>query len=73
LNRLSSDLQLTWDDAANADDYVVFCDTTPDGPFDTVVGIAPSGASGLTVSTPQGIEYDLVAGRNASCGTGPRH
>lgn len=66
------DLQLTWDAAVNADDYVVFVDTAPNGPFSSVAGIAPSGTPGLTVSTPPGIEFYLVAGRNQTCGVGPK-
>ncbi len=66
------DFQLTWDDAVNADDYVVFSDAAPNGAFDTVVGIAPSGATGLTVGMPQGDAFYLVAGRNSACGVGPR-
>ena len=64
--------QLTWDDATNADDYVVFSDTAPDGMFETVAGIAQSGATGLTVAVPSGNELYLVAGRNPDCGVGPK-
>jgi hypothetical protein len=67
-----SDLLLTWDDTANADDYIVFGDTRPDGPFDTIVGSASSGATGLSVAMPQGTGYFLVAGRNSVCGLGPK-
>lgn len=67
-----ADLQLTWDDTTNADDYVIFSDTAPNGSFDTVVGTALSGASGLTVSMPAGSDFYLVAGRNSACGLGPR-
>ncbi len=67
------DLQLTWDDAANADDYVVFSDTAPNGIFNTVAGTAPSGTPGLTLGMPQGSEFFLVAGSNSSCGLGPKH
>jgi len=67
------EIQLAWDDATNADDYVVFSDTAPNGTFSTVAGTAPSGAPGLTVAAPTGTGFYLVAGRNASCGVGPRH
>jgi hypothetical protein len=67
------EVQLTWDDAANADDYVVFVDTAPNGSFSSVTGTAPSGTPGLTVHTPPGIEFYLVAGRNSACGVGPKH
>jgi hypothetical protein len=65
-------IQLTWDDATNSDDYVIFSDAVPDGVFSTVAGFAPSGLSGLTVGMPPGIEFYLVAGRNSACGIGPR-
>ncbi len=67
------DIQLTWDDATNADGYVVFSDTAPNGTFSTVAGTAQSGASGSTVGMPPGNEFYLVAGSNTSCGVGPRH
>jgi len=67
------DFQLTWDDSANADDYVVFSDTTPNGIFETVAGIAPGGSTGLTVAMPVGNVFYLVAGRNSICGLGPKH
>ena len=67
------DLQMTWDDASNADDYLVFSDAAPNGTFTTVAGTAPSGTPGATVGTPPGSEFYLVAGSNASCGVGPRH
>jgi hypothetical protein len=66
-------LQLTWDAAADADDYVVFSDTSPNGSFTTVAGTASSGTTGLTLAMPPGTEFYLVAGRNATCGVGPRH
>jgi hypothetical protein len=67
------ELQLTWDDATNADGYVVFSDTAPNGTFNTVAGTAQSGTPGSTVGMPPGSEFYLVAGSNTSCGIGPRH
>jgi hypothetical protein len=67
------DLQLTWDDAMNADDYVVFSDTAPNGIFNTVAGTAQSGTPGSTVSMPPGSEFYLVAGSNPTCGLGSKH
>ncbi|HYV85336.1 MAG TPA: hypothetical protein VFB49_05460 [Patescibacteria group bacterium] len=64
-------LHLTWDDTTDADDYVVFSDTSPNGSFTTVAGTASSGAAGLTLAMPPGTEFYLVAGRNATCGVGP--
>ena len=56
-----------------ADDYVVFEDTAPDGGFSTETGTAMSGMDGLAVPVPPGdIVYFLVAGRNSSCGVGPK-
>jgi hypothetical protein len=63
-------LHLTWDDAANADSYVVYEDQLPGGAYDAVVGTAPSGNTGLDLSTPADVEFFLVAGSNASCGIG---
>jgi hypothetical protein len=67
------DIQLTWDDAIDADGYVVFSDTAPNGTFSTVAGTAPSGTPGATIGMPPGVEFYLVAGSNGSCGVGPRH
>lgn len=68
-----ADLRLTWDDTTNADDYIVFSDTAPNGTFDNVVGTAASGASGLTIGMPAGSDFYLVAARNSACGLGPKH
>jgi len=68
-----TDVQLTWDDTTNATDYVVFSDTSPNGSFSTVAGTAADGASGFSLGTLSGNEYFLVAGRNSSCGVGPKH
>lgn len=65
-------VQLTWDDATDADDYVILSDASPNGSFDAVAGIASSGNPGLTLGLQPGIVYYLVAGRNAACGLGPR-
>ncbi len=66
------DLLFTWTDTQGADDYVLFEDDSPAGPFDTVVGAALSGSTGLTVSVPGTDKFYLVAGRDAACGLGPR-
>ena len=70
---VGADLQLTWDDTTNADDYVVFSDTTPNGIFNTVAGTAQNGTAGATLTPPPGSEFYLVAGSNSSCGLGPKH
>jgi hypothetical protein len=67
-----SEVLLTWSDTADATDYLVFSDTDPNGIFSTVVATATSGATGVTVGTLSGDEYFLVAGRNSSCGVGPK-
>ena len=67
------DLQLTWDDTMNADDYVVFSDTAPNGIFNTVAGTAQNGTAGATLTPPPGSEFYLVAGSNSACGVGPKH
>jgi hypothetical protein len=54
-------------------DYLIFSNTVPNGGFSNVAGTASSGASGLTVGLLAGNEYFLVAGRNSSCGVGPKH
>ena len=66
------DLRLTWDDAANADDYLVFQDVAPNGPFNTVEGTAQSGTQGLTMPMSPASKFYLVAGRNSACGVGPK-
>src|SRR5262245_52233784 len=53
------ELLLTWDDAANADDYLVFTDTMPNGTFSTVAAIATSGTSGVTLAMQSGETYYL--------------
>jgi hypothetical protein len=68
-----SQIRFTWTDTTASDDYVVFQDTLPNGPFTTVSGTAASGTTGLTAPVPAGdIVYFLVAGRNAACGEGPK-
>src|SRR2546422_5812145 len=66
------DLQMTWDDTTNADDYVVFSDTKPNGIFSAVEGTAPTGTPGSTVGMPPGSEFYLIAGNNSTCGVGPK-
>ena len=67
-----ADLIFTWTDATNAEDYVVLEDDSPAGVFDTITGTAPSGLIGLTVPTPPGNRFYIVAGRNSACGLGPK-
>jgi hypothetical protein len=68
-----ADLVFNWADAASAEDYVVLLDTVPSGSFATITGAASSGVTGLTVPMPPGnVLYFLVAGRNPTCGEGPR-
>ncbi|MFQ5720635.1 MAG: hypothetical protein ACE5IK_13935 [Acidobacteriota bacterium] len=66
-----ADLLLTWTDAVRAEDHVIVEDTVPNGAFSTQTGTAVSGATGLTVPTPPGTTFYLVAGRTRSCGLGP--
>ncbi len=63
-------LHLTWDDGSNTDSYVVYEDQVPGGAYDVVVGTAPSGSTGLDLSTPLDSEFFLVAGSNSTCGIG---
>jgi hypothetical protein len=67
------DLLLTWGDTSDAEDYVVFEDDLPSGSFETSVGSAGSGTTGLTVPMPSVDKFYLVAGRDSVCGTGPKH
>jgi hypothetical protein len=68
-----AELVFNWVDVASADDYVVVQDSVASGPFATVAGSAPTGSAGLTIPMPPGgILYFLVAGRNPTCGEGPR-
>lgn len=66
-------LHFSWDDTSDATDYVIYTDTSPTGSFATVAGTAADGATGWTTAMPAGEAYFLVAGRNASCGPGPKH
>jgi hypothetical protein len=62
-------LVLIWDPVPDADDYIIYSDTTPGGPFDSVAG---TGTSGATIPMPAPSEFYRVAARNQSCGLGPR-
>lgn len=66
------DIRLRWNDAADADDYLVLEDGAPNGAVSTVIGTAQSGAQGLTISMTPGSEVYLVAGHNSACGVGPK-
>jgi hypothetical protein len=66
-----ANLQLTWDAATDADDYIIYSDAAPNGSFSTVEGTARNG-NGYRLSLPAGSEFYLVAGRNAACGVGPK-
>ena len=68
-----ADLFFTWTDLPAANDYVVFEDAAPDDVFSTEAGTATSGVSGLTIPMPPGTKFYLVAGRNITCGLGPKH
>jgi hypothetical protein len=63
-------LRLMWDDAANAESYLVYEDQSPSGAFDSLGGTATSGSTGLVLSAPPDSEFFLVAGSNSTCGTG---
>lgn len=67
-----SSLTLTWSNAVHAQDYVVLQDPSSSGSFATETGTAPSGGTSLTVPLSGGSLYYLVAGRNPTCGLGPR-
>jgi hypothetical protein len=67
-----TDLQLKWSDDPDAADYVVFEDGDPSGEFTTESGTAANGASGLSLPVPPGLRFYLVAGRNPTCGLGPK-
>jgi len=66
-------LRLNWDADPYADDYIVYSDVSPSGTFDNVVGTATTGSEGLVLPMPSASEYYLVAGRNQSCGRGPKN
>jgi hypothetical protein len=73
LQRVNSgaSLLMTWNNATNSSDYIVYEDTTPGGNLATQTGTSTSGATGLTIATPSASKFYLVAGRNATCGVGP--
>ncbi|MFQ5701465.1 MAG: hypothetical protein ACE5HU_06450, partial [Acidobacteriota bacterium] len=66
-----ADLLLTWTDAVNTQDHIVFEDSLPNGPFTTQTGGTVTGAVGLTTPVPPGTTFFRVAGRNTACGVGP--
>ena len=63
-----AELQMTWSPAAEAESYLVYEDSAPDGPFGTVTGT--TGTLGLTVPTPTDTRFYRAAGRNIVCGVG---
>ena len=65
-------LKFNWTNISGAVDYVVLEDTVPSGPFFTTTGSAVNGADGLTVAVGTGTKFYLVAGRNSTCGIGPK-
>ena len=73
VNRTAGNLTMQWTDVANADDYVLFSSTTPNGAFTNEVASSSSGSFGMTVPQTAGSSFYLVAGRNATCGTGPKN
>ncbi len=64
-------LLLTWTDVAGATAYLVFQDSVPNGPAQTVAASVTSGAAGASLPLPAGNAFFLVAGGD-SCGIGPR-
>jgi hypothetical protein len=65
-----ANLQMTWTGAANATDYVVFQDADVSGVFSGQASPTTSGAITVTIPTPSGSRYYLIAGKNAACGVG---
>jgi hypothetical protein len=66
-------IELYWDDAPGASDYVILSDTDPSGAFTTEVGSASSGVTGLVLDNPEDdLLFYIVAGRNPVCGVGPK-
>ncbi len=74
VGRSAGDLVFNWADVAGADEYAVYSSTDPStATFTGLVGISPSGTTGLTAPLPSSdLVYYLVAGRNAVCGEGPQ-
>jgi len=67
-----SQLHFVWNDAPDAGSYRVFADSKAAGGFELVLGDAASGVAGLTVPTPPGSKFFLVAGRQSGC-QGTKH
>ena len=65
-------LSFAWTDVPDADGYVLFRDGSGAGAFQMQAGMSTSGAIGITVPTPAGDAYFLLAGQNGTCGLGPR-
>jgi hypothetical protein len=66
-----SELWLSWGDVAGANDYVVYGQDDPDGPFTRPIQTASLGSVGVGVPIATTPTFFVVAARNA-CGVGPR-
>jgi hypothetical protein len=66
-------LQLTWNSAANATDYVVFGDGAAGGPFTGQTSPTTSGATTVTIPMPSGTSFYLLAGKSSTCGVGTQN
>lgn len=64
-------IMLSWDALAGVNDYSVFSDTVKNGAFSTPVAGSPTTMTSLTISSPAGNVFYLVAGGN-DCGLGPK-
>ncbi|HET9481673.1 MAG TPA: hypothetical protein VFP98_07955 [Candidatus Polarisedimenticolia bacterium] len=66
----SSQLQFTWSNVLDAEDYVLYVDTSPIGFFRTAVASATCGTDGIVLPAPAQTEFFLLASRNSVCGEG---
>jgi hypothetical protein len=68
-----ADLEFHWDDVNGADDYALLSDTDPASDFATEEGSGSSGSTGIVVPVPgERLVHYVVAGRNPTCGMGPK-
>lgn len=74
VNKVAGGTQLraTWGSVPNAEDYVLYEDTSVAGAFTTVTGTGTNGTTGLTTPMPATNRFYLLSGLSALCGEGTK-
>ena len=69
----ANDIFMTWGNVGGATLYTIYRGLDPTSTFTTVVTTGPDGGTGVLVPLPtEPAGYYLVAGRNDTCGEGPK-